>query len=120
MSEFTCNYPSFRAYGKAPYEIVVVHGGPGAPGEMEPVARKLSEMKGILEPLQKQTSIEGQILELQEVISTNCESPIILTEKGNFLISESSGSKFPIRNSLPIFFKRRRLNRIEWPLRKTS
>jgi hypothetical protein len=45
MSEFTCNYPSFRAYGKAPYEIVIVHGGPGAPGEMELVAKKLILLK---------------------------------------------------------------------------
>lgn len=31
-----------RIYGKAPYNIVVIHGGPGAP-----VARELSENFGV-------------------------------------------------------------------------
>lgn len=41
----------FRSYGTAPFEIVVIHGGPGAPGEMAPVARELSGQFGVLEPL---------------------------------------------------------------------
>lgn len=72
-------YPDFRLYGKVPYEIVVIHGGPGAPGEMAPVAKCLSEsVGGVLEPLQKQSSIEGQISELREVICKNCTSPVTL------------------------------------------
>jgi len=27
---------SLRCYGKAPYQVAVIHGGPGAPGEMTP------------------------------------------------------------------------------------
>lgn len=36
-----------RIYGKAPYSIVVIHGGPGAPGQVAPVARELSENFGV-------------------------------------------------------------------------
>ncbi len=55
---------NLRKYGKAPFAIVVVHGGPGARGEMAPVARELSTHGGVLEPLQTATSVEGQVEEL--------------------------------------------------------
>ena len=42
----------FRLYGKSPFDVVVVHGGPGAGGEMSPVARELASERGVLEPLQ--------------------------------------------------------------------
>ncbi len=52
---------NLRKYGKAPFKVAVIHGGPGAPGEMAPVARELSSVSGVLEPLQTATTIEGQI-----------------------------------------------------------
>ncbi len=67
-----------RKYGKAPFNIAVVHGGPGAPGEMAPVARELSADTGILEPLQTADSIEGQITELKNVLEKSGNPPIIL------------------------------------------
>ncbi len=69
---------SFRKYGKPPYRIAVIHGGPGAAGEMAPVARKLSEKYGVLEPLQTKDTINGQVEELKEVIKKNSESPVTL------------------------------------------
>lgn len=74
----TQSYPDFRTYGKGPYRVVVVHGGPGAPGEMSPVAQKLSEFVSVLEPLQKQASVTGQVMELKQVLDENCELPVIL------------------------------------------
>lgn len=53
-----------RRYGGAPYRVAVVHGGPGAAGEMAPVASELGQWCGVLEPLQTADSIEGQIEEL--------------------------------------------------------
>jgi len=32
-----------RKYGNRPYEVALVHGGPGAAGEMAPVAKELSK-----------------------------------------------------------------------------
>ena len=46
------NMKNPRLYGSAPFNIAVIHGGPGAPGEMAPVARELSSLRGVLEPLQ--------------------------------------------------------------------
>jgi pimeloyl-ACP methyl ester carboxylesterase len=58
-----------RIYGKAPYSIAVIHGGPGAAGDLAPLAEELSKKFGILEPLQTRDSIEGQISELNDIIT---------------------------------------------------
>lgn len=69
---------SLRKYGKPPYRVAVVHGGPGAAGEMAPVARKLSGSHGILEPLQTAASIEGQLAELHDSLCFHGELPLTL------------------------------------------
>ena len=38
---------NLRMYGNKPYVVAVIHGGPGALGEMAPVARELSLNTGI-------------------------------------------------------------------------
>lgn len=67
-----------RKYGKPPFSIAVIHGGPGAPGEMAPVARKLSCNRGVLEPLQKAESLEGQVQELRRALEENGNLPVVL------------------------------------------
>ncbi len=67
-----------RKYGKAPFTIAVIHGGPGAQGEMAPVARELSSVCGILEPFQTSGTIEGQIQELQILLKEHAHLPITL------------------------------------------
>jgi len=69
---------NLRVYGKAPYRVAVIHGGPGAPGEMAPVARELSEMRGVLEPLQTMTTVEGQVEELATVLNEHGDLPVTL------------------------------------------
>ena len=54
------------SYGEAPFTVAVVHGGPGGAGEMVPVAKKLSDYFGVLEPLQTEYSLEGQVQELSK------------------------------------------------------
>jgi pimeloyl-ACP methyl ester carboxylesterase len=67
-----------RKYGKAPFSLAVIHGGPGAPGEMAPVARELESRWGVLEPLQKAKMLKGQIEELKTVLEKNGDPPILL------------------------------------------
>lgn len=69
---------NLRKYGKAPFHTAVIHGGPGAPGEMAPVARELSSARGVLEPLQTATTLEGQIEELKDVLKKNGDLPVTL------------------------------------------
>jgi pimeloyl-ACP methyl ester carboxylesterase len=69
---------NLRTYGKAPFRVAVIHGGPGAAGEMAPVARELSEDFGVLEPLQTEATLAGQIEELRTVLEKNAALPITL------------------------------------------
>jgi pimeloyl-ACP methyl ester carboxylesterase len=69
---------NYRYYGKKPYRIAVVHGGPGAPGSVAAIARELSVEWGVLEPLQTKTTLEAQIEELYETLSSNGDIPVIL------------------------------------------
>jgi hypothetical protein len=38
----------FIKYGKSPFKVAVIHGGPGAPGSMASVAKELSSQFAIL------------------------------------------------------------------------
>ncbi|MDL2284908.1 alpha/beta hydrolase [Oxalobacter sp. OttesenSCG-928-P03] len=67
-----------RTYGRAPYRVVVVHGGPGALGSMARVARELSRFAGVAEPLQSKFDIAGLIEELKDQIGRVCTRPVTL------------------------------------------
>lgn len=69
---------ALRKYGEPPFSVVVIHGGPGAPGTMAPVARELSADWGVLEPLQTAASVEGQIEELRSVLEEEGDLPVML------------------------------------------
>ena len=69
---------NLRTYGDPPFNVAVLHGGPGAPGQMAPVARELSSKWGILEPLQTATSLEGQIMEMRAILEKNGDIPLTL------------------------------------------
>lgn len=67
-----------RRYGNAPFEVTVIHGGPGAPAEAAPMARELSTIKGVLEPLQASDTCEGQVVELKTILEENAALPVTL------------------------------------------
>lgn len=69
---------NLRKYGRPPYTVAAVHGGPGAPGAVAPVARELAKNTGVLEPLQTKDTLEGQIAELHAVLEANAALPTIL------------------------------------------
>jgi pimeloyl-ACP methyl ester carboxylesterase len=69
---------NLRTYGKAPFTVALLHGGPGAPGTMAPVARELASGRGILEPLQTAASLDGQVRELRAVLEAHADLPVTL------------------------------------------
>jgi pimeloyl-ACP methyl ester carboxylesterase len=69
---------NIRKYGNPPFTVACIHGGPGAPGEMAPVAMEISHICGTLEPLQTSTSIEEQLHELLTVLNKHGDLPITL------------------------------------------
>lgn len=69
---------NLRKYGNPPYTVALIHGGPGAPGEMAPVAKVLSKNFGVLEPLQTYSTIEGQLQELHTILKKYRDIPFTL------------------------------------------
>jgi len=69
-----------RLYGKAPYKIVLVHGGPGAIGSLKGFAQELNALSqiGVVEAIQSKYSIEELIDELYRQISDNCNEKVSL------------------------------------------
>jgi pimeloyl-ACP methyl ester carboxylesterase len=66
-----------RSYGSNGPTVVVLHGGPGAPGYMAPVARALADTFRVLEPLQRRSgsgllTVARHVEDLHEVIATMC------------------------------------------------
>jgi pimeloyl-ACP methyl ester carboxylesterase len=58
--------------------VVVVHGGPGAPGSMAPVARGLAEAYRVLEPHQRGSgdvplTVARHVADLHDLVKTRCE-----------------------------------------------
>lgn len=70
---------NIRTYGKIPYKTALIHGGPGAAGDMRPVAEELSKYFSVIEPLQTKKSIDELLKELHLQICSLCHSPITVT-----------------------------------------
>lgn len=70
MSGLGASLGNVRTHGEAPFEIAVLHGGPGAFGEFTPLAEELAvQGHGVLEPRQTAGSVTGQIAELKAQLS---------------------------------------------------
>ncbi len=67
-----------RIYGKTPFNVAVIHGGPGTAGGMAPVARELARFMGVLEPLQTEATLHGQVEELKSVLESDANLPSLL------------------------------------------
>ncbi|MFC1962595.1 alpha/beta fold hydrolase [Chloroflexota bacterium] len=78
LESLLVNMEKLRKYGDKPFNIAVIHGGPGAPGEMAPVAKELSSVSGIMEPLQAARTCEGQVQELETVLEEHGDLPVTL------------------------------------------
>lgn len=66
-----------RTYGTSGPVVVVLHGGPGAPGHMAPVARGLADSFQILEPRQRGSGSEPltvarHVADLDGLVESHC------------------------------------------------
>ncbi len=66
-----------RRYGESGPLVIVLHGGPGAPGYMAPVARGLADRFRVLEPFQRPSGGEPltvalHVADLRELIESMC------------------------------------------------
>jgi pimeloyl-ACP methyl ester carboxylesterase len=69
---------NLRKYGKPQYKVALIHGGPGAPGDLATVASELSSSYGVLEPLQTADTVLDQVEELKNILDNQGDQPILL------------------------------------------
>ena len=70
----------FRAYGASGPLVVVLHGGPGAPGSVAAVARRLGESFRVLESFQRRSggeplTVARHVADLHELLHSRHRSP---------------------------------------------
>ena len=68
-----------RTYGTSGSFVVVLHGGPGAPGYMAPVAQALADTFRVLEPIQRGSggeplTVARHVDDLHKLVEERCES----------------------------------------------
>lgn len=67
-----------RKYGKEPYHVAVIHGGPGALGSLGCVAKELSKTIGVIEPIQSKYTVSELIDELHRQLHLFSHGPMAL------------------------------------------
>lgn len=70
--------PRLRRHGAPPFGVAVLHGGPGSPGYLAPVAARLAAGRGVVEPLQRAPTLDGQLEELWELLEPAVRWPVVL------------------------------------------
>jgi len=69
---------NYRLWGNSPYQIISLHGGPGAVGGLGPLSKKLGSRIGIVEYLQMKKTIEEELSKLHDLITSLSALPAIL------------------------------------------
>jgi pimeloyl-ACP methyl ester carboxylesterase len=78
MQSSNTGITGYHLHGKKPARIAVIHGGPGAPGSVCGIAKQLARDRGVLEPFQTKSTIQGLVTELRDTIITHGAPPAVL------------------------------------------
>ncbi|MBN2133003.1 MAG: alpha/beta hydrolase [Sedimentisphaerales bacterium] len=88
-----------RHYGTQGRRIILLHGGPGAPGYLAPLGRKLGERFRVIEPFQRRSSDEPltvarHVADLRDIVaSLSCEATAASKSPA---AKESPGRQYPV------------------------
>jgi pimeloyl-ACP methyl ester carboxylesterase len=93
-----------RSYGTAGPWVVVLHGGPGTPGLMAPVARGLADAYRVLEPHQRGSggeplTVARHVADLDEFIQAHCEGtrPALVGSSWGAMLALAYAAEHPDR-----------------------
>ena len=78
LGDNRCMTPNVRKHGSPPFRVAVVHGGPGGAGSMAEVAAELGKDFGVLEPIQTEMTVRGQVEELADALREHSSPPFTL------------------------------------------
>lgn len=91
-----------RQYGDSSPSVILLHGGPAAPGYMKPVALELAEQFRLLEPFQRGSSskpltVAQHVQDLQDVIVKYCDSekPLLVGHSWGAMLALAFAAEHP-------------------------
>ena len=91
-----------RVYGTSGPYVILLHGGPGAPGYMAAIARQLAGSFRILEPFQRgsgteQLTVARHVADLHEFIKTHCRNkrPAIVGHSWGAMLALAYAAEYP-------------------------
>ena len=89
-----------RSYGSLGPLVIVIHGGPGAPGTMAPVARELAPSFRVLEPFQRASggaplTVARHVSDLFEVVSAQAGRPALVGSSWGAMLALAYSAAYP-------------------------
>jgi pimeloyl-ACP methyl ester carboxylesterase len=86
--------------------VVVIHGGPGTPGHMAPIARELASSFRVIEPLQRASgdtplTVKTHVEDLHEVIAAHCadQPPALVGSSWGAMLALAYAARHPEQRS---------------------
>lgn len=93
-----------RTYGTGSTTLVVLHGGPGAPGDLLPLAQRLGQNYTVLEPLQRRSggaplTVARHVQDLEQLLAERCgdTQPIVLGHSWGAMLALAHSAAHPTR-----------------------
>ena len=93
-----------RTYGSSGPTVFVLHGGPGAPGHMAPVARGLADSFRVLEPWQRgsgdvRLTVARHVADLHDMVGSHCrgERPALVGSSWGAMLALAYAAANPDR-----------------------
>jgi len=78
VNNFVSLMDSIKKHGDLPFNVVLLHGGPGARGGMQSLAREISMWCGVLELIQTKSSVEDLLGELKAQLDEAADLPVVI------------------------------------------
>ncbi len=89
-----------REYGASPRTVILLHGGPGAPGYLAPLARDLSDAFHVLEPFQRRRgtaplTVARLVADLHELCEERSGRPVIAGHSWGAMLALAFAAAYP-------------------------
>jgi len=92
-----------REYGTGPGSVIVLHGGPGAVGDVAPIAERLGARWHVLEPFQRPSggrplTVAAHVRDLDDLISDRCGDcrPVLVGHSWGAMLALAYGAAHPV------------------------
>ena len=89
---------SVRSHGPAVAPtVIVLHGGPGAPGSATGLARAIADPWCVLEPWQSGDTVAKHVADLHALARARCPRPVLVGHSWGAMLALAYAAKHPVR-----------------------